>query len=279
MVGFTVIAVAIIVVGLAIAWAIQGLTGRGVTEPALPPEPRTPALVRDGFNPGHIIDDELFFDAKAMTEDDVRDFIEKVGKGCRPGPDGTPCLQDYVTNSMSFPADHICPEAFVGKTGDTAASIITKAAQACGINPAVLLVTLQKEQGLLTASSDRLTPRRYDIAMGYACPDTGPCRKEFEGFAKQVYYAARQLVRYGLEDNKYDFYAQQAHSVQFNKNPKCGAAVVFIENRATAALYNYTPYQPTAQVIAGGTGPCASWGNINFYSYYSAWFGDPVAQK
>ncbi|WP_252893473.1 hypothetical protein [Mobiluncus curtisii] len=29
---------------------------------------------------------------------------------------------------------------------------------------------LQKEQGLLTASDERLSPRSYEVATGFACP-------------------------------------------------------------------------------------------------------------
>jgi hypothetical protein len=56
----------------------------------------------------------------------------------------------------------------------------------------------------------------------------------------------------------------------------CGSSIVNIQNRATQALYNYTPYQPNAAALAAGWGqapPCGSYGNRNFYLYFTSWFG------
>jgi hypothetical protein len=53
---------------------------------------------------------------------------------------------------------------------------------------------------------------------------------------------------------------------------------VFIENRATALLYIYTPYQPNAAALRAGTGEgnaCSSYGNRNFSIIYANWFGNP----
>ena len=49
-----------------------------------------------------------------------------------------------------------------------------------------------------------------------------------------------------------------------------------IENRATAALYYYTPFTPNAAALAnlGGTGDaCLSYGNRNF------WLLQPVLRR
>jgi len=51
---------------------------------------------------------------------------------------------------------------------------------------------------------------------------------------------------------------------------------VNVQNYATAALYNYTPYQPNAAALGNlyGTGDgCSSYGNRNFWVYYNDWFG------
>jgi len=53
-----------------------------------------------------------------------------------------------------------------------------------------------------------------------------------------------------------------------------------LQNKATAALYYYTPYQPNAAALAnlGGTGDgCSSYGNRNFWVYYNNWFGSTTA--
>ncbi|HWT40312.1 MAG TPA: RICIN domain-containing protein, partial [Dongiaceae bacterium] len=59
----------------------------------------------------------------------------------------------------------------------------------------------------------------------------------------------------------------------------CGGSNVSIQNLATAALYDYTPYQPNAAVLAapmGTTVTCGAYGNINFYRYFTSWFGAAV---
>src|SRR5690606_17851371 len=65
-------------------------------------------------------------------------------------------------------------------------------------------------------------------------------------------------------------------TILYNPNPGCGSSSVFIENNATAALYNYTPYQPNAAAMANyprvGDG-CSSYGNRNFWFLYNNWFG------
>lgn len=242
------------------------------TEAVLPPEPRSPPLDFAGFDPGSIVSDSVFYDSTTMSEEDIRIFLEGVNGGCREGRGGIPCISDYVEDSPSFAADDSCFE-FVGASDDTAASIIWKSATSCGINPQVLLVMLQKEQGLLTASGLRLNESRYLTAMGYGCPDSAACDPQFFGFANQVYHAARQLRMYANWPGEYAVQPEQMNGVAFHPDSDCGATEVFVENYATAGLYNYTPYQPNQAALSGVQDPCASVGNLNFYAYFNAWFG------
>ena len=65
-------------------------------------------------------------------------------------------------------------------------------------------------------------------------------------------------------------------AVQFSPQMACGAEVVNIRNPATAALYNYTPYQPNAAARANPRGQgdaCSSYGNRNFWVFFTEWFG------
>jgi hypothetical protein len=63
--------------------------------------------------------------------------------------------------------------------------------------------------------------------------------------------------------------------IQYSPDANCGGSNVYIQNRSTQALYNYTPYQPNAASLnAGwGTASCGSYGNRNFYLYFTSWFG------
>ncbi len=239
----------------------------------LPPEPITPPLSFEGFNPANIISNEKFFDSDAYDLSQIEGFIAKWNKGCRTGIDGALCLGEFREDSPSFDADQYCPDGFVGEQSDSAASIIYKSARSCGINPQVLLTTLQKEQGLITASGHRLNETRYTIAMGYACPDSSRCDPDYFGFSTQVYYAARQMRVYEQNPHMFMTAAERQDFIPYAPGRECGGSEVFVENLATSNLYNYTPYQPDDAALAGSPGPCSSVGNLNFYAYFNAWFG------
>lgn len=241
----------------------------------LPPEPKGPAITYQGFDPTFIISDEQFFDASAYSEAQVRSFIKKWNEGCRTGFDGTACLTDFREDSPSFEPDQYCSGAFEGQLDDDAPSIIWKSAQACGINPQVLLTLIQKEQGLITASGYRLNESRYAIATGYRCPDDSTCDPEYFGFTKQVYYAARQMRKYQANPHDYMVLAGVPVAIPYAPGEGCEGPEVTIQNLATSNLYNYTPYQPNQAALSGEGDACSTWGNQNFYAFFNAWFGTP----
>lgn len=242
---------------------------------ALPPEPRGPAISYEGFDPTLIISDQQFFDADAYTQAQIASFIGKWNEGCRTGVDGTPCFANFSEDSPSYEPDQYCPGGFQGRVGDSAASIIWKAAQGCGINPQVLLTLIQKEQGLITASGARLDDTRYLIATGFACPDASVCDPTYFGFTTQVYYAARQMRKY--EANPYDYMVRPGVpvAIPYAPGPECAGPEVTVQNLATSNLYNYTPYQPNEAALTGEGDACSTWGNQNFYAFFNAWFGTP----
>lgn len=264
---------------LGMVWAgaalMVHLTRWGGEAPAGPgeavSEPVTPPLSFEGFNPGMIISDADLHNSSTMSEQDIQRFIERWNAGCVPGADGTPCLKDWRGSAPHFPEDDSCWE-FAGGQDVSAAQVIYQAAQACEFNPQAILVILQKEQGLITASGRNLVPYRYASAMGFACPDDEPCDPEFEGFARQVYYGARQFQKYRIYPDKYQFQAGQTVMIPYHPDARCGGHQVTIENQATAGLYNYTPHQPNAEALAGVASECSSWGNLHFYAYWNAWF-------
>lgn len=239
------------------------------------------ALSGSEFQPGNIINNENFFDYNSMTVEQIQAFLDAKGPATCNG-----CLREYVASTYDRPADPIrCVEPLVGKVDITAAQMIYDVAQACHVNPQVMLVTLQKEQSLVTLSSPSAT--RYQKAMGYGCPDTAPCDTAYYGLFIQLYSASAQLVRYGAPGSPYTWYPVGATTaIKFHPSSTssptspCGYKAVYIENRATAALYYYTPYTPNDAALANlfGTGDsCSSYGNRNFWRFYNDWFGDPLA--
>lgn len=235
------------------------------------PEPSTPPLSFEGFNAGDVISDEVFYNYKTMNEEEIRSFINQVGYGCRDGL--APCLQNWRGELPAFPADRFCPGSVSGKENADAASIIYESSQACRVNPQVLLVLLQKEQGLLTASSGRLVEGRYRAATGYACPDGSSCDKQFEGLPRQIYAAARQFQRYRLAPGPYRYHPGGTYDIKFAPNAECGTQSVTISNQATANLYNYTPYVANSAALRGIQDDCATPAQTYFYAYFQAWFG------
>src|SRR5690606_27304574 len=131
-----------------------------------------------------------FFNRNAMTEAQIQAFLQAKVPSCQ---SGYTCLKDWYDTSRSTAADAMCG-AYSGGVRERASRIIYKVAQACGINPQVILVTLQKEQGLVTHTWP--SEWRYTIAMGQGCPDTAACDTRYYGFFNQVYGAAWQMKRY-----------------------------------------------------------------------------------
>ncbi len=238
------------------------------------------------FKPGNIISDAVMGNYNSMTKDEIQAFLTKKN------PCNNKSTSQYQKLKAQYPhldwhfenGHFIClsEEKFGDGTtigeGQTAAEIIYQAAQDYKINPQVLIVLLEKEQSLITDTYPNT--KQYRSATGYGCPDTAACDTKYYGFKNQVRNAAA-LFRNVL-DNGYSAYPEKKSGVYigYNPNAACGRSEVYIENRATAALYRYTPYQPNASALSAGYGTgdgCSAYGNRNFYLYFTDWFGSTQA--
>lgn len=254
------------------------------------------ASVADSFNPGQIITDNLFYDGNAWDVSQVQNFLNQrlaatSDGGCTIGRPGRAagstwgstkiaerCLRTMRFNTVTRPANAYC-KGYAGRTGETAASIITRVGRACGISQKVLLVMLEKEQSLITDTWPSV--RQYDFAMGWNCPDSGPggsaqCDPYSKGFGSQVYKSAWQYKVYRARPDSYNYKPFQYNTIQYHPNRGCGTSNVYIRNWATAALYIYTPYRPNQAALNAGWGTgnsCSSYGNRNFHNFYTTWFG------
>ncbi|CAN5284862.1 hypothetical protein BH11ACT2_BH11ACT2_08430 [soil metagenome] len=227
------------------------------------------------FDPGNIITDADMFNYATMTTAQIQSFLNSKVAACDPGA-AAACLKDYRTDTHDIAAvANRCTGNITGAANQSAAQVITAVSRACEVNPQVLIVTLQKEQGLVTSTSP--TAGKYRIAMGYGCPDTAPCDSQYFGFFNQVYQAAYAFNKYTKSPDQYTAYQPGLRTIKYNPKSSCGTASVNIQNKATAALYFYTPYTPNAAAVAGGTGDvgdsCSSYGNRNFWRYFYQWFG------
>ncbi|HVW99144.1 MAG TPA: hypothetical protein VHA52_01675 [Candidatus Babeliaceae bacterium] len=184
------------------------------------------------------------------------------------------CLKNYTQNTPSEAAESGICGNIPAHTGRSAALMIADVSSACGVSPKVLIVLLQKEQGLVT--DDWPWDNEYQAATGYGCPDTSGCDSAYYGFFNQIYHAAKQYRIYRANPDYFNFIAGQNNQIPYNPNSSCGTGKVYIQNQATAGLYDYTPYQPNKAALNNLTGigdSCSAYGNRNFWVYYNQWFG------
>lgn len=250
------------------------------------------------FNPGNIIDDAVFSNSNSMTVEQIQKFLEskvtcdnygrktsELGGGTRAqwlAARGlkTPirCITDYVENPTTRENNYGRDGEIVG--GISAAQIIYNYSQQFSINPQAIIATLQKENGMIT--DEWPTLKQFQEAMGFGCPDNvapgaPACDPTYKSFSSQIYQAARHFRGYmDARAGWFVTFNTGWNNVGFHPNVSCGNSRIYIENRATVALYTYTPYQPNRAALNAGYGVgdlCSSYGNRNFYSYFTDWFG------
>jgi hypothetical protein len=254
-----------------------------------------------GFKADEIMSDAIMTSKNTMSSSQIQSFLSSKVKTCDTngqqlseygGPDLNkdgkvqrwewgkanynqttfPCLKDYVQNNKK------------------ASQIIYEVAQKYAINPQVLITLLQKEQGLITDTWPLNI--QYRSATGYGCPDTAPCDSEYYGLTNQLDWAARMFRSIINQDpNWYSPYIKGSNPRIYwhpsagnyvNSNgvddsrAGCGYSSLAIKNWTTASFYSYTPYRPNQAALNAGYGSgdsCSAYGNRNFYSYFTDWFG------
>ena len=227
------------------------------------------ASASPGFNASNIMSDSVFTNKGSMSIAQIQHFFESKG---------SVCLANFKTLSINDSDNNGLGDEPYGKGVNeqvSAATAIWQAAQIYNINPQVIIATLQKEQGLVTRTD--CPEWRYNTALGYGCPDSQPCSTAAYGFSRQIDYGTWHFRGFFLDTYPVPPTIPGAKFIAYNPNGSaCGGSVINIENRATAALYSYTPYQPNAATLAASAGQtvhCGAYGNINFWRYFTSWFG------
>lgn len=242
-----------------------------------------------GFRSGRIIDDGVFTNKDSMSAASIQNFLNSKVPHC--DTNGTQTSEfgggtraQYAANASLHPKQGAYYPPFTclkdyTENGNSSAQIIYNVSQQYNINPQVLLVLLQKEQSLVTDTWP--SPSQYRTATGYGCPDSTPgvCDSSYYGFTNQLQWAAKMFRSImNATPTWYTPYVVGSNYIQYNPTASCGGSNVIIENRATQALYNYTPYQPNQGALNAGWGQanCGAYGNRNFYLYFSEWFGNTL---
>ena len=273
--------------------------------------PESDAVKATDFKAGRIIDDAVFYNANTMSVADIQAFLDAKlptcdmwGRGSAAGrvvnetgyrmPAGS-TNADYARarraagNTRYHEPPYVCVNKYyenpnthetlyetngVVKDGMiSAAQIIYNEAKRYNINPQVLLVLLKKESYVWGDSWP--LKWEYNTAMGYGCPDHAPCDTQYYGFYNQIHMAAYQFNRYKERNYEYNYHPGMMNNIFYSPDYSCGTKQVYIENMATASLYIYTPYTPNDAALRNypGTSTCGSYGNRNFFMYFSEWFG------
>lgn len=215
--------------------------------------------VHAAYQSDNLIDDHIFVNSGTMGASAIQSFLNSKGGGIRNYSEG----------------------------GKSAAQIIYEAAQAYGLNPQVILATLQKEQSLVTDPSP--DQAQFNCAMGYKS-----CASH-NSFFSQVDAGTWQL-RYNLEASSGRDWGGRSASLYPCKNGRDtdpdnnfystglfpGRTVTFyntggvaktitLANAATASLYCYTPH-------VGPYSETGYSGSYNFVVSFEAWFGPPTGE-
>lgn len=220
-----------------------------------------------------VLSNAVFDATGTMTAAQIQTFLDRFPNSC---------LRSYRDRM---------PTGYSSYDGTgTAAEVIRASATLWGVNPQVLIATLEKEQSIVTGGGG-CDSWRYWSAMGYNCPDgggrydypalgiTGTCvkREGDAGFSAQVNRGAWQLqfnrqraegnldwngsssiVNYGFNTAGYRQAYAGAPSIYYDGWATIDGQPVYMTNGATATLYTYTPHLSANQA---------------FSSLFTNWFG------
>ncbi len=224
----------------------------------------TPQIFLDTQAYSRLIEDGDFLNRNAMSVQDIQNFLASQGSYLASAPSDQ--LGDEAGGRS---AAQIIWDAAQGNVGSASGSwgggVITIGPATGTISPRAIIITLQKEQSLVTIGDYQ--PNRLRAAMGYGCPDGGGCNPAYYGFTKQVNFGAAQL-RFNYERAQghgySDYQVNQTKSMSYNfgAGGPNGIVTVVYTNRATASLYRYTPH--------------ITYGNYNFWRLSRTWFGMSV---
>ena len=197
------------------------------------------------FQAGRIIDDQVFFDANALSASQIQSFLftqvqtcdssgNQIFTGYYNGTDSngvnhSPFAGGHSYTSVDnikraqldnrYPAPYTCLKDYLENTSTHANNIGNPIASVSGgISAAQIIYNEAQNYSispkvllvLVQKESSLVTddwpwPNEYKTATGYGCPDTAVCDSAFFGFYNQVHKAALQYRLYANTPNNYNF--------------------------------------------------------------------------
>ncbi len=201
------------------------------------------ANVDPNFNPNLIISDEEMLAWNSLSLSQIQNFLEQNNS----------YLATYKTTnaygSLKTAAEIIYEAAALNYDCDgidlneepSELERQGKCKKITTVNPKFLLVLIQKESSLIEDRNP--SQQRLDFATGYGCFDGSACNPRWQGFGKQINSAALQFLAYLQQPSRYPFKAGQLYTFTNNRGTISKEPLLVAPlNRATAALYNYTPH-------------------------------------
>ncbi|MRS12732.1 MAG: hypothetical protein EG823_06640 [Actinobacteria bacterium] len=195
-----------------------------------------------------VISDDVFRASSSLSAADIQAFLEKY-----PGVLDTTLAPRHADGVMT-----------------PVSQLIWEVSQEFTVNPKVLLVMLQKEQGLLTKTAPSQTT--LDWALGFGCYDgSTPETRDpaYAGLGNQIWYAARALDVYG--QTTWTPGMKRTICINCVTTPYTANTEFVPQNLATYKLYVYTPHShgPTPDIYGG---------NYLFWTVYWKYFDEgPLA--
>ncbi len=243
------------------------------------------------YDGGKLVDNRIFLNAASLSIQDIQNFLVSKGSGL--------ASRNFILNCYAQDSKERQWYTAAGAPCDQnvpASKIIYYAAQIYGINPQVILATLQKEQSLITSPNP--TEWQINQAMGYACPTTGGCGSS--DFFYQIdsgvwvlryhYERARGNMTWwntsttwtcGTEKNFYKPNLYPGQDVRFYDEDGVLYRTHRIENAATSSMYCYTPHTYNNPQGLYGRPPYGTVGryysgSYNFVFFFEQWFGPTI---
>lgn len=151
--------------------------------------------------------------------------------------------------------------------GQSAAQLIVSQSRAQSINPIYMLARIQTESSLISQNNSANLPK----ATGCGCPDGGGCNQSYRGFGKQIECSARMVRGYlrDLDAGRATVSGWRPGTAKSTSDP----CRVTPANKATAALYTYTPW---VGAYAAQCGRKSVGGSSLVASIYRSYLGDPA---
>ncbi len=248
-----------------------------------------PGKAEAAYDGSRIIDNSLFLNSKAMSRSQIQSFLSSKGAGLAKMSFKLDCYgQDSQEREWYTAVGAPCDQSV------SAAHIIYYAAQIYGINPQVILATMQKEQSLVTAPNP--TSWQVKQAMGYACPDSGNCggsstfpyqidsgtwvlRYHYERANRNMtWWQTSTSWTCGTAKNYYKPSLYPGQNVTFYDDNNVAYRTYKLKNAASSTMYCYTPHAYNnpkglyGRPKFGTKGQYYS-GSYNFVSFFENWFG------